>query len=254
MGPRSETPAPNETLDADGTAAPGAVRDGEEMTAWRRRLVDRSLEKARARSLERGDAFIDAALSLLSDPDDQRSNFTLQEVADAAGQSLRTFYQHFATKDELLLALLEESVVVNTNYLRQAVERHDDPLERLVAFLDAGSVVVGNPNYTRALAGYSVELTRTAPDEMAAIQAPVVDLSRELVADAVSTAAIPPCDPDVAAFFLVKVRTAYQNSSILGNDLGTTMPTRTDVVRFCIQALNGVLPEPEAKRARRHPS
>ena len=43
----------------------------------------------------------------------ERSNgedITVQEVADEAGQSLRTLYQYFESKDDLLLAVFEEAM------------------------------------------------------------------------------------------------------------------------------------------------
>ena len=37
-------------------------------------------------------------------------SLTVQEVADEAGQSLRTLYQYFESKDDLLLAVYEEAM------------------------------------------------------------------------------------------------------------------------------------------------
>ena len=62
-------------------------------------------------------------------------DFTVQEVVDRSGQSLRSFYQYFGGKHELLLALFEESVQSTTEYLRDKVLREDDPLERLHCFV-----------------------------------------------------------------------------------------------------------------------
>ena len=51
--------------------------------------------------------FLDAARELMNDG---ATEFTVQEVVERSGQSLRTFYQYFAGKYELLLALFEESI------------------------------------------------------------------------------------------------------------------------------------------------
>src|SRR5262245_50151305 len=77
--------------------------DEAELADWQRRVVGRSLQDARRRSLDRSERFIRAAAKVL-----QRNNgasLTVQEVADEAGQSLRTLYQYFESKDELLLAV-----------------------------------------------------------------------------------------------------------------------------------------------------
>ena len=42
----------------------------------------------------------------------------MQEVVERSGQSLRSFYQHFDGKHELLLALFEESVTSTVQFLR----------------------------------------------------------------------------------------------------------------------------------------
>lgn len=80
-----------------------------ERTQWQDRALERSLKDARHRAISRADRFIVAAAQLLNTPG--RSDFTVQEVTDRSGMSLRSFYQHFATKDDLLLALFEESVL-----------------------------------------------------------------------------------------------------------------------------------------------
>jgi Bacterial regulatory proteins, tetR family len=77
-------------------------RDGAD---WHRRVVGRSLRTAVERSVDRGNALITAAATVL-----ERANgedITVQDVADEAGQSLRTLYQYFESKDDLLLAVFE---------------------------------------------------------------------------------------------------------------------------------------------------
>ncbi len=72
---------------------------------WQERAVNRSLRAARERAISRGDQFIAAAADLLRTTG--KADFTVQEVVDRSGLSLRSFYQHFATKDDLLAAVVE---------------------------------------------------------------------------------------------------------------------------------------------------
>src|ERR1700704_5502847 len=76
--------------------------------AWRERAVSRSLNAARSRAEQRVQRFLDAAFALIDEKG--TTEFTIQEVIDRSKQSLRGFYQYFDTKDELVLALLEETV------------------------------------------------------------------------------------------------------------------------------------------------
>ena len=88
------------------------ARDTNEPAAtaqWREQAVARSLDSARTRAENRVQRFLDAALELMTDSDTGKE-FTVQEVVERSGQSLRSFYQYFGGKHELLLALFEESV------------------------------------------------------------------------------------------------------------------------------------------------
>src|SRR5262249_33805487 len=100
--------------------------------AWRHRAVSKSLSAARTRAEQRVQRFLDAAFALI----DERgtAQFTIQEVVDRSKQSLRGFYQYFESKDELLFALLEETIRESVKDLRAALESESKPLERLRAF------------------------------------------------------------------------------------------------------------------------
>ena len=100
--------------------------------ATRRELaVARALDSARSRAENRVELFLDAARELMNT---NATDFTVQEVVERSGQSLRTFYQYFAGKYELLLALFEESVEGAAAQLEIVVAERDDPIERLHAF------------------------------------------------------------------------------------------------------------------------
>src|SRR3954463_8008059 len=98
-------------------------------TSWRDLAVARSLDPARARAETRVQRFLDAALDLMSSTSGK--DFTVQEVVERSGQSLRSFYQYFDGKYELLLALFEDSVRSTAQQLQIQIEDVNDPLERL---------------------------------------------------------------------------------------------------------------------------
>jgi AcrR family transcriptional regulator len=107
--------------------------DGPSEAQWHQRTLDRSLKSARARALSRGDRFISAAAELLRETG--RPEFTVQEVVDRSGMSLRSFYHHFATKDDLLLALIEETVAAYARRLQPLLDELEDPIEKLRLFV-----------------------------------------------------------------------------------------------------------------------
>src|SRR3954470_15266169 len=106
--------------------------DGGNEPAWRERAVSRSLNAARSRAEQRVQRFLDAAFSLIDEKG--TTEFTIQEVIDRSKQSLRGFYQYFDGKDELLLALFEETVREASEDLSSIVEASSEPLEGLRAF------------------------------------------------------------------------------------------------------------------------
>src|ERR1700721_1384491 len=94
--------------------------------SWRGQAVARSLDSARLRAESRVQRFLDAAIELLNSGPSK--DFTVQEVVERSGQSLRSFYQYFGGKHELLLALFEESVRSTVKHLREQVSREALPL------------------------------------------------------------------------------------------------------------------------------
>src|SRR5438132_4852400 len=102
---------------------------------WQRRVVDRSLQDAQRRSLDRGARLVRAAAAVLDR--NGGASLTVQEVADEAGQSLRTLYQYFESKDDLLLAVFEEAMRTYERLIRSAIVDLNDPVERLAGGLIA---------------------------------------------------------------------------------------------------------------------
>jgi AcrR family transcriptional regulator len=96
--------------------------------------VARSLDSARLRSEGRVQRFLDAGFELLARAESGKE-FTVQEVVDRSGQSLRSFYQYFAGKHELLLALFDEAILSTADRLEEQINRQSTPLERLHCFV-----------------------------------------------------------------------------------------------------------------------
>jgi AcrR family transcriptional regulator len=99
----------------------------------REAAVARVLDPARERAETRVQAFLDAALDLMNSSAGQE--FTVQEVIERSGQSLRSFYQYFDGKYELLLALFEDSVRTVAAQLQEEINNESTAGERLHRFI-----------------------------------------------------------------------------------------------------------------------
>jgi AcrR family transcriptional regulator len=164
--------------------------------SWREQAVARSLDSARLRAESRVQRFLDAAIELLNSGPSK--DFTVQEVVERSGQSLRSFYQYFGGKHELLLALFEESVRSTAEHLRDVITQEDDALERLHRFVveyylmcrpmeEPTTVVSVRPPL---IAEFAQQLLTTHPKEAARAFVPLVALFEELLDEAVAAKAI----------------------------------------------------------------
>ncbi|MGH3969352.1 MAG: TetR/AcrR family transcriptional regulator, partial [Mycobacterium sp.] len=100
--------------------------------------------------------------------------FTLQMLADRANLSVRTFYQHFAGKDELLLALYEDVTAQYTEAIREKVEAADGPMGQLEAWCRG---VLSRPGSSREVGGrlvliYNLSLEVDHPEAFAKVWEP----------------------------------------------------------------------------------
>ncbi len=159
---------------------------------WRELAVARSLDPARVRAEKRVQRFLDAALELM-DSSPTGKEFTVQEVVERSGQSLRSFYQYFGGKHELLLALFEEAVRSTATSLRERIEREDDPYERLHLFVveyyrmcrPVGKAKATKTRPTPAMAEFAQQLLTAHPPEAARAFVPIVSLFEEVLDEAV---------------------------------------------------------------------
>ena len=213
------------------------VDDDGEAADWHRRVVGRSLRTATKRSIDRGHSLIRAAATIL-----ERSNgegFTVQEVADEAGQSLRTLYQYFESKDDLLLAVFEEAMRTYARLIGDAIVDLTDPQERL-----AGAMItsVRLPEFSgsgvdRGLARLRLKLGEVDPELVARSQQPVTALVRDLIAEAAAAGQIRVADPDEATYMVLALKSSFVTNQTLGNDSGVKLPTVFTLTAFCLAGL-----------------
>jgi AcrR family transcriptional regulator len=215
--------------------------DSDARADWHRRVVDRSLRTAVERSVDRGMNLIRAAVVVLD-----RSNgedITVQEVADEAGQSLRTLYQYFESKDDLLLAVFEEAMRTYAQMIRRAIGELTDPVDRLAGAMIAAARM---PEYSgtgvdRGLARLRLKLAEVKPDDVGRAQSALTTLVRELVDEAAAARRIDVADAEAATFMLLSLNAAFITADMLGNDAGVRRPDVATLVAFCLRGLGAEL-------------
>ncbi|MEX0665380.1 MAG: TetR/AcrR family transcriptional regulator [Acidimicrobiia bacterium] len=154
--------------------------------SWRDRALERSLEAARARSVERLERLVDAARVLANETG--RAAFTVTQVTAQAGLSLKSFYRCFAGKDDLLVALIEEDSRLGAALLGEMMEQHADPVARVRAYVMGVFEMLTHPGaigYAGVLVREHRRLSEERPDELRRALAPMIaGLEAEIAAAA----------------------------------------------------------------------
>jgi AcrR family transcriptional regulator len=220
------------------TPLPDPLDDGVD---WHRRVVGRSLRTAQRRSIDKGAALVRAAALLLERSDG--AGFTVQDVADEAGQSLRTLYQYFESKDDLLLAVFEEAMVAYARLVRAAIADLDAPLDRLAGALLAAVRLPerSGAGVNSVLSSLRLRLTEVQPELVRRAQGPMTALLGELLDDAAAAGDIVAVDRDDTAFMLLALNTAAINGTTLGNDVGPRPPEPIVLVAFGLRGVGAVV-------------
>src|SRR4030095_8433200 len=219
------------------------LKDGD-AAGWRHRAFAKSVKAARTRAEQRVQRFLDAAFALI----DERgtSEFTIQEVVDRSKQSLRGFYQYFDGKDELLFALLEETIRESLADLRSAVESESKPLERLRAFtirLHEWCEPLGKRRKRGAhnrvpISEFSLQLAIKDPERLTAAMAPISRVLIELLDAAVAAGSPRPTETGRAALLIQQtVMYGWLMNRFVQNPRARV--TSEDAWKFCLHGLAG---------------
>jgi AcrR family transcriptional regulator len=148
---------------------------------WQQRTIERRLSTARARALARSSRFLATALELVEESG--KADFTIQTLIDRSNLSLRAFYQHFAGKEELMLALYENVTSQFTENIRQEVAAADGPMEQLEAFCRG---VLSRAESSEAVGGrvmtiYNLSLEIERPADFALVWEPHLRLLTKII-------------------------------------------------------------------------
>lgn len=149
--------------------------------SWQQRTIDRRLSTARARALARSSRFLATALELVEETG--KADFTIQKLIDRSNLSLRAFYQHFAGKEELMLALYENVTSQFTENIRHEVAAADGPMEQLEAFCRG---VLSRAESSEAVGGrvmtiYNLSLEIERPADFAKVWEPHLKLLTKII-------------------------------------------------------------------------
>jgi AcrR family transcriptional regulator len=202
---------------------------GDELTGWQQRALDRSLVDARRRALDKSNGFVRAAMKLLQQSGGLQ--FTVQDVVDRSNLSLRSFYQAFATKDDLLLALFEEYIATAAVWQREQMERYDDPIEQIRVFLTSLWEGKLAPDVVRTLALYSLTLASTRPADLEHALEPQLTVLLDAIDRGVEAGQV---REDISSRRLAEILLHTGTAAVHTSILRTGRESPDDVWAFCL--------------------
>lgn len=211
-----------------------------DVPAWKQRAAEKSIRTAKLSAEQRVQKFLDAAQDIIADKG--TTEFTVQEVVDRSGQSLRSFYLQFDGKHSLLLALLEDELSRSADQMRVSVSGHTEPIDRLrAAILALFDTCRPNPTAPRPLLNdIAPQLIRTHPTEFKSAHAPLrLQLTEMLVSAAGAGALRADADPAKTAVMVMRTVMSIAQSGTGGIDTTEQTIGPDEVWEFCSRGFTG---------------
>jgi TetR/AcrR family transcriptional regulator len=208
--------------------------------SWAERAAERSptVHRSKTRSMQQVRIILDAAHRLIRERGDA---FTTQELAKEARVALQTFYRYFATKDELLLAVLGDVVAAGTANHAKVARDLPDPVARLRYYIMSALDPFDGEDDDAAAARFVVSthwrLQRLFPNEVADAMRPFADVLLAEINTAVDAGLLRPASPERAAWFINElVRSVFHHYAYTSEK---PPAIREDLWQFCLMALGG---------------
>jgi AcrR family transcriptional regulator len=187
----------------------------------------------------RPERFMRSALAILGETG--RTDFTVLEVVERSKTSLRSFYQHFSTKDELLLALIERIMAESARHWRAGTDDLRGPAA-LRTLIDRICVPPGSDTQDRVnkgLTSYNDRLAESMPREYAKVLAPlhalIADIIQRGIADGDFRDGL---DVDATSALIMQSALGAMRLRVLGAELSGAPVDAGHIYDFCVRALN----------------
>lgn len=210
------------------------MSDTQDAPAWKQRAVERAVKTAKLRAGQRVERFLDAAQEIITEKG--ATDFTVQELVERSGQSLRSFYLQFDGKHELLLALFEDAVDRFTERARETVATSDDHLERIeIATRLLFEASRPDPESRRPLfTDFAPTLLVSHPAEVRGAYASLLDLFTGLLGDAAEAGRLHVgTSPRRVAAMMMQTIMFNAHSGVTATGTAASPPTADEVWDFC---------------------
>jgi AcrR family transcriptional regulator len=216
---------------------------------WEQRSAKRVPDAGRDQILERSRKIVEAAYDLLEE--EGLEGLTVRAVLNRTGLSRRAFYERFEGKDDLVLAVFEQTIRAATLHFSKLIGTLAGPIERLeliVTHLVLGKtsfVPADHPSSNRRGAAMSREHLRMAesrPHDLQAALSPLIALIARQLSDGMATGSVRSGNPQRLATLVYNLVSTTVHTELLSQE--SAQPDRAhraqlaaDIWEFCRRAI-----------------
>jgi TetR/AcrR family transcriptional regulator len=174
------------------------------------------------------------------------TGFTTQELVKEAGIALQTFYRYFPSKDQLMLAVLEDMIGQSCVEYERSARELRGPVERLKFYVRtilappaAADGERDSRQFRQFITSEHWRLYGLYPEEVAEATKPVTDLILREVRSAADAGMLDQPNPDYNSWLVMQLLMAVFHHYAFDTTADSADETAEQVWTFCLSALGG---------------
>ena len=174
---------------------------------------------------EQSNAIVAAAYELMNEGG--LEGLTIRAVLKRTGLARRAFYERFAGKDDLVLALFAQAMRYAADMFENLIAPMPDPIKRLKAIVNSLGRGAGSPNepsttessrMASAMSREHMRLAEARPEELGAALQPLFRLIARQIADGIAAGKVRQADPERLALFIYNLIATTVHTELISRD------------------------------------
>ncbi len=194
----------------------------------------------------RRQSILDAAYQLLDE--EGLDGLTIRAMLKRTGLARRAFYERFAGKDDLVVAVFEETLRLAALHMAAETAKHTDTMAQMRVLVD-GLVLGSQPHddsigvrRISAMVREHMRLAQTRPTELESALQPLIDVIAERISAGIRTGQLRDCDPVLQAKLIYNLIASTVHIELMIEESGEPAHYRRqrladEIWEFCRRAI-----------------